>query len=342
MFAQTLAYGLFAARLHAPPKEEFTRKSAAYCIPRTNPLLRKLFSEIAGVDMPETITWAVDDIVELLKHADMFSVLKDFGKGSGKEDSVVHFYETFLAAYDPKMRQLRGVFNTPEPAVGYIVRSVDYLLRTRFNRPKGLADEDTFRPRPRRGHGHLPLLCHKPHLPEVCQAKGAWDGYVEKHLLNRIFGFELLMAPYAIAHLKLGLLLQQTGYTFGSNQRLGVYLTNTLEERGQEERTPHRQLVSEEANAAAKIKRDDPIVVVLGNPPYSNFGQMNRGEWILRLLQDYKKDLNETKLNLDDDFIKFIRFAQWRIERTGEGIVGFVTSNTYLDGLTHRRMRSAC
>ena len=162
---------------------------------------------------------------------------------------------------------------------------------------------------------------------------------MEKHLLNRIFGFELLMAPYAIAHLKLGLLLQETGYTFGSDQRLGVYLTNTLEEAARKSEHLIANWISEEANAAAKIKRDDPILVVLGNPPYSNFGQMNRGEWILRLLRDYKEGLNETKLNLDDDFIKFIRFAQWRIERTGEGIIGFITSNTYLDGLTHRRMR---
>ena len=339
MFAQTLAYGLFAARIHAPPKEEFTRKSATYCIPKTNPFLRKLFSEIAGVDMPETIAWAVDDIVELLKHADMFHILEDFGKGKGKEDPVVHFYETFLAAYDPKMRQLRGVFTTPEPAVGYIVRSIDYLLRTRFNRPKGLADENTLVLDPATGTATFPYSVISLIYQKFARQKGAWDGYVEKHLLNRIFGFELLMAPYAIAHLKLGLLLQETGYTFGSDQRLGVYLTNTLEEAARKSEHLIANWISEEANAAAKIKRDDPIVVVLGNPPYSNFGQMNRGEWILRLLRDYKKDLNETKLNLDDDFIKFIRFAQWRIERTGEGIIGFITNNTYLDGLTHRRMR---
>jgi predicted helicase len=339
MFAQTLAYGLFAARIHAPPKEEFTRKSAAYCIPKTNPFLRKLFSEIAGIDMPETIAWAVDDVVELLKHADLFSILKDFGKGTGKEDPVVHFYETFLAAYDPKMRRLRGVFTTPEPAVGYIVRSIDYLLRTRFNRPKGLADESTLVLDPATGTATFPYFVISHIYQKFARQKGAWDGYVEKHLLNRIFGFELLMAPYAIAHLKLGLLLQETGYTFGSDQRLGIFLTNTLEQAARKSEHLIANWISEEANAAAKIKRDDPIVVVLGNPPYSNFGQMNRGEWILRLLRDYKEGLNETKLNLDDDFIKFIRFAQWRIERTGEGIVGFITSNTYLDGLTHRRMR---
>ena len=135
MFAQTLAYGLFAARVHAPPGKPFSREMAAYNLPKTNPFLRKLFAEIAGVDMPDSIAWAVDDIVELLKHADMAEILTDFGKGKGKEDPVVHFYETFLAAYDPKMREMRGVYYTPEPVVSYIVRSIDHLLKTRFNRP---------------------------------------------------------------------------------------------------------------------------------------------------------------------------------------------------------------
>jgi predicted helicase len=164
---------------------------------------------------------------------------------------------------------------------------------------------------------------------------------VAKNLLNRIFGFELLMAPYAVAHLKLGMQLQETGYKFESDQRLGIYLTNTLEEAAKKSEQLFAGWVADEANAAAKIKRDDPILVILGNPPYSNFGQMNRGKWILSLLDDYKRDLNEKKLNLDDDFIKFIRFAQWRIERTGEGIIGLITNNTYLDGITHRRMRES-
>lgn len=339
MFAQTLAYGLFAARVHTPPKKEFSREMAAYNLPKTNPFLRKLFSEIAGVDMPETIDWAVDDIVELLKHADMFEILKDFGKGKGKEDPVIHFYETFLAAYDPQLRDVRGVRYTPEPVVSYIVRSVDYLLRTRFNRPKGLADENTLILDPAVGTATFHYFVIQIIFDRFAKQRGAWNGYVEKHLLNRLFGFELLMAPYAIAHLKLGMLLEQTGYKFESEQRLGIYLTNTLEEAAKKSEKLFAQWISDEANAAAKIKRDDPIVVVLGNPPYSNFGQMNRGEWILNLLEDYKRDLNEKKINIDDDFIKFIRFAQWRIERTGFGILGFITNNTYLDGLTHRRMR---
>ena len=341
MFAQTLAYGLFAARIHAPANREFSREMAAFKLPKTNPFLRKLFAEIAGVDMPDTVAWAVDDLVNLLRHADMEEILRDFGKGRGKADPVVHFYETFLAAYDPKVRDQRGVRYTPEPVVQYIVRSVDWLLQTRFNRPQGLADDNTFILDPAVGTATFLYFVLTLIFSKFARQRGQWDGYVEKHLLNRLFGFEILMAPYAIAHLKLGMLLEETGYTFGSDQRLGIFLTNTLEESARRSDRLFADWISEEANAAAKVKAQLPIMVVLGNPPYANFGRMNRNPWILGLLNDYKRGLNEKKLNLDDDFIKFIRFAQWRIEKTGHGIIGFITSNTYLDGITHRRMRES-
>jgi predicted helicase len=352
MFAQTLAYGLFAARVQIPPNEDFIRKTAAYNLPKTNPFLRKLFEEIAGVDMPESIAWAVDDIVELLKHANMAEILKDFGKGKGKEDPIVHFYETFLAAYDPKMREVRGVYYTPEPVVSYIVRSIDYLLKSRFSRAKGLADENTLILDPATGTAtFLYFVIDQIHGNFGGQA-GAWDGYVDKHLLNRIFGFELLMAPYAVAHLKLSMQLKQTGYQFSSNQRLGIYLTNTLEESAKRSEELFTQWIAAEANAAAKIKRDDPILVILGNPPYSghsaNRSRDDNGNltFIGKLIEDYKfvddKPLGERNPKwLQDDYVKFLRFAQWRIERTGEGIVGFITNNGFLDNPTFRGMRQS-
>jgi len=350
MFAQTLAYGLFAACVHTPVNKEFSREMAAYNLPKTNPFLRKLFAEIAGVDMPDSIAWAVNDILELLKHADMFEILKDFGKAKGKEDPVVHFYETFLAAYDPKMREVRGVYYTPEPVVSYIVRSIDHLLKTHFNRPKGLADENTLILDPATGTAtFLYFVIDQIHQTFAKQA-GAWDGYVAKHLLNRIFGFELLMAPYAIAHLKLGMQLQETGYQFGSDQRLGVYLTNTLEEAAKKSEQLFASWVAEEANAAAEIKRDKKIMVVLGNPPYSghsaNRSVDENGEltFIGKLLTDYQhvdgQPLGERNPKwLQDDYVKFIRFAEWRIERTKFGIVGLVTNHAYLDNPTFRGMR---
>ncbi|MBP7829952.1 MAG: N-6 DNA methylase [Kiritimatiellae bacterium] len=339
MFAQTLAYGLFAARIHTPANKEFTREMAAYRLPKTNPFLRKLFHEIAGVDMPDTIAWAVDDLVDLLRHADMHEILRDFGKGKGREDPIVHFYETFLAAYDPKLREGRGVYYTPEPVVGWIVRSLDRLLQSKFDRPGGLADEKTLILDPAAGTATFLYSVLNEVYARFAKQKGAWDGYVENHLLNRLFGFELLMAPYAIAHLKLGMRLEETGYGFGGDRRLGVFLTNTLEQAAHKSEQLYASWISEEADAASEVKSKAPIMVVLGNPPYANFGRMNRNPWILKLLEDYKKDLNEKKLNLDDDFIKFLRFAQWRIERTGHGLIGFITNNTYLDGITHRRLR---
>jgi predicted helicase len=343
MFAQTLAYGLFAAKVHSGSGKAFSREMAAFNLPKTNPFLRKLFSEIAGVDMPETIDWAVDDIVELLKHADLGEILKDFGKGKGKEDPVVHFYETFLAAYDPKMRELRGVYYTPEPVVSYIVRSIEHLLKTRFNRPKGLADENTLILDPACGTGTFLYFVIQQIRQRFAAQKGAWDGYVAQHLLNRLFGFELLMAPYAVAHLKLGMELQETGYSFGSEQRLGIYLTNTLEEAAKKSEKLFAQWISDEANAAAGIKRDLPIMVVMGNPPYSGHSA-NRGEWIRSLVEDYKRDCPELYKPaqakwLQDDYVKFVRWGQWRIEKTGAGILAFITNHGYLDNPTFRGMR---
>ncbi|MEO8971580.1 MAG: type ISP restriction/modification enzyme, partial [Ktedonobacteraceae bacterium] len=285
-------------------------------------------------------------------------ILRDFGKHTRQEDPVVHFYETFLAAYDPKMREARGVYYTPEPVVSYIVRSVDHLLKNDFGLPDGLADATKLKATG--PDGACSLETHKvqildpatgtgtflhnviDHIHETFKGnKGMWSAYVSQHLLPRLFGFELLMAPYAVAHMKLGLQLAETGYDFKSNERLGVYLTNTLEEGFDGGKLPFAEWIVEEANSASNVKYDAPVMVVIGNPPYSNFGMMNKGKWILELLKDYKRDLHEKKLNLDDDFIKFIRFAQWRIEQTGYGILAFITNNTYIDGITHRRMRQS-
>jgi len=343
MYAQTICYGLFAGKCNADTGIVFARDNAASYLPRTNPFLRKLFSSIMAGDLNEKVAGAIDAITFLLDHSDIASILKDFGKRTRQEDPVVHFYETFLAAYDPKLRKTRGVYYTPEPVVSYIVRSVDWLLKEKFGKKEGLADPSVLVLDPACGTGtflyHVIKLIH-----ERVKAKGqygSWSSYVRDSLLPRVFGFELLMAPYAVAHLKLGLLLQDTGYDFGSDERLGIFLTNTLEEAAKKSDVLFAQYISDEANAATDIKRDKPIMVVLGNPPYSNFGMMNKGKWILHLIEDYKKDLNEKKLNLDDDYIKFIRWGQWRIDRTGSGILAYISNNTYLDGVTHRGMRKS-
>lgn len=360
MYAQTLAYGLFAARTRVPGTN-FTRQQSSYGIPPTNPFLQQLFYHIAGPSLDPRISWLVDDLADLLAQADMEGILQDFGRRIRQEDPVIHFYETFLTDYDPEIREKRGVYFTPEPAVSYIVRSVDQILRERFTRPEGLADPAVFILDPAAGTGTflfhtVELIRH--HLEERGQV-GAWNDYVSRYLLPRIFGFELLMAPYSVAHLKLGILLQDLGYTFPPRQRLGIYLTNTLEEAVMRTQVLFANFIAEEANEAARIKRELPIEVVIGNPPWSghsanasyrelidpNTGTRKRmPTWIGHLIEEYKRidgsPLGEKNPKwLQDDYVKFLRFAQWRIEQTGRGIVGMITNHGYLDNPTFRGMR---
>jgi len=286
MYAQTITYGLFAARVRAPGGRQFTRQEAGWNLPPTNPFLRKLFTEIAGPDLAKEIAWAVDDLAHLLSRADMSEVLRDFGKATRQEDPIVHFYETFLAHYNPQMRQRRGVYYTPEPVVSYIVRSIDHLLKTRFDRRMGLADEKVMILDPACGTGtFLYFVIREIHATVVRErGEGAWNSYVREKLLPRIFGFELLMAPYAIAHMKLALQLQELGYDFQGEERLGIYLTNSLEEAiTKAETLGFARFISEEADAAAEIKKEKPIMVVLGNPPYS-VSSANKGTHIKRLM----------------------------------------------------------
>ncbi|MEP7341986.1 MAG: N-6 DNA methylase [Acidobacteriota bacterium] len=290
MYAQTICYGLFAARYHAKGGERFTRQQAEYKLPKTNPFLRKMFRHIAGPDLDDRVAWAVDDLAELLHRADISTILENFGNRTRREDPVVHFYETFLAAYDPKMREMRGVYYTPEPVVSYIVRSVDHILKTDFALSDGLADASKIEIPGPGGKGKIEshkVLILDPatgtgtflhgvidHIFEKFKAnRGMWSGYVKDHLLPRLFGFELLMAPYAVAHLKLGLQLSELGYDFKADERLRVFLTNALEKSPQLRPDSEGTLtywLFEEAAGATRAKQETPVMVVLGNPPYSD------------------------------------------------------------------------
>ncbi|MGO8717440.1 MAG: type ISP restriction/modification enzyme [Smithella sp.] len=358
MYAQTICYGLFAARCNADSSERFTRQNAGFDLPKTNPFLRKMFDYIAGVNLDERIVWAVDDLAELLHHTDMEAILKDFGKHTRQEDPVVHFYETFLASYDPKMREARGVYYTPEPVVSYIVRSIDHILKTDFKLQDGLADATKIKVNQPTGKKKIDV--HKVQILDPATGtgtflygiidhiyndfkddKGMWSSYVSQHLLPRLFGFELLMAPYAVAHMKLGLQLKDSGYDFKSAERLRIYLTNTLEEAHAMSGLPlFTQWIAEEANAASDIKKDAPVMVVLGNPPYS-VNSMNTG-YVEPIQSHYYPNDSIKEANpkvLLDDYVKFIRFAQERIEMTGYGILAFISNHGYLDNPVFRRMR---
>ena len=375
MFAQTLAYGLFSARA-ASPGGRFSRDQARKLIPRTNPFLRTFFEQITGSELDdEPFAGFVDDIIQTLAFADIDDILRDFGKRGRRSDPVVHFYETFLHAYDPKLRELRGVYYTPEPVVNYIVESIDEILKDKFALKNGLADRSKITVTRKEGEKQIREESHRVLILDPATGTatflyrvldfirgqfersrnlGAWGDYVHEHLLPRLFGFELLMAPYAVAHFKLGLALaardqpelwrQNWSYEPRQNERINVFLTNTLEdlEKTAEQLGPLRML-SNEANSAYEIKKHKPVLVVLGNPPYSGHSA-NKGEWIGRLVRDYYKcdgkPLGERNPKwLQDDYVKFIRWAQWRIEQTGQGVLGFITNHGYLDNPTFRGMR---
>ncbi|WP_199245881.1 type ISP restriction/modification enzyme [[Phormidium] sp. ETS-05] len=375
MYAQTICYGLFAARCNTDNPLTFSRETAAFKLPKTNPFLRSIFSQIAGPELDERITWAVDTLANILQQTDMAEILKEFGKRTHKTDPVVHFYETFLAEYDPKMREARGVYYTPEPVVDYLVSSVDYILKHKFHIPQGLADATKIQITHPNGIGtintHQVLILDPAvgtgtfihaiidYISEKFQTKkGMWSSYVSQHLLPRLFGFELLMAPYTVAHMKLGLQLQESGYDFSSDERLRIYLTNTLQEAFQltEQVINFGSRIKEEAEAAKEVKQEHPVMVIIGNPPYSGHS-VNTGDWITNLLKG--KDIigNTATANyfavdgqplgernpkwLNDDYVKFIRFSQWRIDQTGYGVLAFITNHGYLDNPTFRGMRQS-
>ncbi|MBP7826056.1 MAG: N-6 DNA methylase [Verrucomicrobia bacterium] len=375
MFAQTLAYGLFSARASSS-STKFTREKAQRLIPRTNPFLRTFFEQITGAALDdEPFAGFVEDLIRTLDHADMARILEDFGKRGRRRDPVVHFYETFLQAYDPKLRELRGVYYTPEPVVNYIVQSIDRLLKDKFGIKAGLADHAKITVTRQEGDREISDETHRVLILDpatgtatflytvldfirsqfkIKKNAGQWGSYVHEHLLPRLFGFELLMAPYAVAHFKLGLALaamdeeplfrQQWSYEPRAHERVNIFLTNTLEdlERTTEQLGPLRAL-SDEANSAYEVKKHQPVLVVLGNPPYSGHSA-NKGEWIGKLVRDYYfcdgKPLGEKNPKwLQDDYVKFLRWGQWRIEQTGQGILAFITNHGYLDNPTFRGMR---
>ncbi|MDR1884043.1 MAG: N-6 DNA methylase [Prevotella sp.] len=362
VYAQTIAYGMFAAKLNDKTATIFTRGKAAQLIPPSNPFLRKLFQYIAGYDLDSRISWVVDALADLFNHVDIPAILKEFDKK--EHDPIIHFYETFLAEYDPALRKSRGVWYTPQPVVRFIVQAVDDILKKDFGLVQGLADASTVT----KEHPSLPAQTYHrvqildpaagtgTFLSEVVNniyahfktQQGLWNGYVKEHLIPRMNGFEILMASYTMAHLKLDMLLQQTGYKPTDNKRLRIYLTNSLEEAHPKTETLFAQWLSDESNEASSIKQDVPVMVVLGNPPYSGESQnkstdRKKRNWIETKLDIYKYDDKGIKIPntkwINNDYVKFIRFGQYFIEKNGGGILAYITDNSFLDSSTFKGVR---
>ncbi len=372
IYAETIAYGLFAARLHDGTRATFTRSEALDLLPKSNPFLRELFIYIAGPNLDERLRRVIDELCNVFCATHMEQVLRHFGKVTARQDPFLHFYEVFLAEYNPAKRKARGVWYTPEPVVNFIVRAVDEVLKSEFELADGLADTSritidwdtgqndkngkpaTIKKQVHRVQILDPATGTGTFLAEVVKlvaervkgiAPGQWSNYVEQDLIPRIHGFELLMASYAMCHMKLDIILTGLGYKPSARPpRLGVYLTNSLEEGDRVEQTLFglSRAIAEEAKFASDIKRQVPIMVVIGNPPYSGISQ-NNGAWIADKIEDYKYvdgvHFGERKHWLQDDYVKFIRFAEHMIEKNGEGVLGFITNHGYLDNPTFRGMR---
>lgn len=376
MYAQTLIYGLFAARYNDKTAESFSRAEARELVPKTNPFLRSFFDHIAGNTFPDRLRFIVDELCEVFQHADVEKLLTDFyGKEKDNKDPIIHFYEDFLREYDSKKKMEMGVFYTPKPVVSFIVRAVDSILKSEFGLARGLADttkiqveklETDYKTGKQKkvqkeyhkvqvldvatGTGtFLNEVINNIHANFVGQ-EGRWASYVENDLLPRLHGFELMMASYTIAHLKLGMTLHDTK-AGELKTRLGVYLTNTLEApvdyANQGTLFGLMDTIAEESKNASRIKSEYPIMCVIGNPPYS-IKSLNMNKVDKDLVQVYKyidgikikeKGALQFEKNLNDDYVKFIRFSESLIEKNKEGVIGMITNNGYIDNPTFRGMR---
>ena len=369
MYAQTLVYGLFAARYNDKTLEDFSRAEARELVPATNPLLRDFFAHIATDRFPASLALLVDELCEVFRHADIPKLLADFyQKEKDNKDPIIHFYEDFLHEYDRKKKMEMGVFYTPEPVVDFIVRGVDDLLKTELGIANGLADAEkkTVNIRQKLNEEKEKVVqkdLHRVQVLDIATGTGTFldkvvqhiakgfkgqegmlGNYIHEHLIPRLHGFELMMASYTIAHLKLGITLQNLGLA-NAKQRLGVYLTNTLEKAKKTAMQASlfgvTETIAKESEQAGKIKNDLPILCVIGNPPYSGVSQNK----FYTENDAYKVEpgggkLKERKHWLDDDYVKFMRFAESLIEKNESGgIVGMITAHGYIDNPTFRGMR---
>ena len=339
LYAQTITYGLFAARMKA--QKNFRKDIAWKLIPESLPLLKEIFYSFTGPHFPESLSWVVDDISQLLEKANISSILKEFKTTKWDEDPVIHFYETFLATYNPEERERLGVYYTPLPVVSYIVRSIHKLLKKKFRKPEGLATNDVTLLDPAAGTLTFVVQAIKQVQRELEKRNkaGLITSYIEEHILPHFHAFEILVAPYTVGHFKVSMVLEEIGYNFKKEERFQFYLTNTLEMKEPNQISLLIEL-AKEGQEAMRVKEKVPILVVLGNPPYSVSSE-NKSEFIENLMETYKEDVKDERniQPLSDDYIKFIRFAHWKIEQAGKGIIGFITNNSYLSGVIHRGMR---
>mgnify|MGYP002624231764 FL=1 len=364
-YAQTIVYGLFVARIYDKIPQTFSLQEAAELIPAINPFLKKIFKHLALAELHKGVRWIVEDLVAVFRVTDMKRVMHNYGK-----DPLVHFYEEFLEAYNPKLREDFGVWYTPQEVVSFIVDAVDTILREKLNTEKGLADNSliTYKDKtfhkvqildPATGTGTFLATAAEKIYASYKGKEGCWPEDVVKDVIPRLNGFEYLMAPYTMAHLKVATALHLNDLQEDLPERLNIFLTNSLDKDYPEERLDFAKFITDESNAASRIKRDTPVMVVMGNPPY-NEKSANNGDWIMDLMNDYKQEPGKERerikgkkdkavykntlkernpKGLNNDYCKFIRLGQNFVENTEEGVLAYICGNTFLDTALFRGMR---
>ncbi|MAK62855.1 MAG: DNA methyltransferase [Ponticaulis sp.] len=379
IYAETITYSLFAARLQSEDSpESFSRDEVCHLLPHANPFLHNVFRLIARPDAE--LEWVVEDLVEIFLVSHPREIMKSYGTSTARNDPLLHFYEDFLKAYDPETKDKLGVYYTPEPVVDFITRAIDDVLKTDFGLKQGLVDAsrieievDPQRGLDKDGSRAKTAETVKHSVPRVqvldpavgtgtflshiikliaqrIQSKtdsSAWNAYVETDLIPRLHGFELMLASYAMCHLKLDMELKATGYTpSGAPPRASVHLTNSLEE-GHPTGTELmlKPWLADQALHANRTKSEKPIICVVGNPPYLGEGGATES-WIGELMEAYKKEPGGNQKLMEKNLKwvnaienKFIRLAQHYIEKNGEGVIGFITPHTFLEAPTLRGMR---
>lgn len=339
IYAQTITYGLFLAFLNCENSELLNERTAYDFLPQSYSLVKELFHELE--QFPQSVLWVIDEIISILKCVDLESLLKEMSYGKTQQktfvDPYIYFYEDFLSHYDKHLKKLQGVYYTPTPIVSFIVRSINNLLRDKFAIYDGFINNQVTVLDFACGTGTFLVDVFRSAIQEA-QKLGdnvTVQKEVNNHMLNNFYGFELMVAPYVVAHLKISQFLKENNCPIAADKRLKIFLTNTLNTT-ELATFPFLPTLTSEGKLANEVKKQ-PILVILGNPPYNNRSS-NVNEWIMGLVGDYKP-VDEKKLNLNDDYIKFIRFAHWKMQNIDQGIVGIITNNSFLSGVTHRKMR---
>lgn len=394
-FAQTLTYSLFLAKLNNDTAKEIDLNNAKKFIPKSFPLIRSMSGFLDdSFENLENIKWLLEEIINIINHIDITSIIKELNKTSEKDlfnrnilsthkDPYLHFYETFLASYDPKLREVRGVYYTPAPVVIFIINAIDEALKQDFNHKKGLSealDKNITLLDFATGTGTFLLEAFRKALEPISKNS---VNYNPKVLIDKFCGFEFLIAPYTIAHLKISQSFKEEfNSPLNDDESLKIALTNTLYFKSiSKEQNDQNTLftlidLTKEFKKAQKIK-EEQILIITGNPPYSG-ASSNKGlyedeikisyglepskanlnneqkKWISSYFKEkskqntstfkaiYEKHKLENEKNpkvMLDDYVKFIRFAQSKIDSQESGIFAFISNNSFLDNPTFRGMR---